>query len=622
MAAANPVWNLCEEATCSVCLEYFKDPVITDCGHIFCKTCLAQCTSCPQCREPCQQRNIRPIRQLVNIVEIAKKFSLQTVRGAEVLEEVCQQHQEPLKLFCEDDQILICVVCDKSKEHRQHKVIPKKEAFEEYKNKIWDHLKILKKERDDIFTYKQSVETEMRRLLENIETERTKIVTEFKQLRESLNKKEQDLLTQLQDLNKEIRNISNEKTARLSEKISSMETDIKKMEEKHNQPENELLQDIKGSLKRCKKEKIEVPRALFLRQWKCIERFGKIHNRMQTDINTFKATIFSLTPDIPKAEKISNICKDMKIPSLVVEYFPGICAQDPFRDSFIDQFRGAIRGAIRDQFGDQFGEMHAFNLTENFTLSCFSYTMGFEKITSGCHSWEVEMENATFWAVGVAKESLRNSHDQRVQEGNLFHGAQGNLSVKSGNLFQAVQGNQSVKFGNLFQGVQGNQSMKSGNLFQGVQGNQSVKFGNLFQGVQGNQSVKGRNLFQGVPGNQYCQSVTGESCFQGVQGNLYDQSVKEGNWAICLVSENGSYKWTAFTSPELSRGPYPFKNTKLLPVFYRNPDLNKDRKKNIRVILDYEKGSVIFKDQSNTIYSFNNAPFSGEPISSWVSVGK
>ncbi|XP_067319427.1 zinc finger protein RFP-like isoform X3 [Anolis sagrei] len=296
MAAANPVSNLCEETTCLICLEYFKDPVIIDCGHIFCQKCITQCwngpgtdTSCPQCREPCQQRNIRQIRQLASIVEIAKKFSLQTVRGAEVLEEVCQQHQEPLKLFCEDDQILICVVCDKSKEHRQHKVIPKKEAFEEYKNKIWYHLKILKKERQDISTYKQSVETEMQRLLENIETKIKKIVTEFKQLHEILNKKEQDLLTQLQCLNKEIQNISNEKTARLSEKMSSVETDIKKMEEKHNQPENELLQDVKESLKRYKKEKIEVPRALFLRQWKCIERFGKIHNRLQTDINTFKA---------------------------------------------------------------------------------------------------------------------------------------------------------------------------------------------------------------------------------------------------------------------------------------------------------------------------------------------
>uniref|UniRef100_H9G3X6 Uncharacterized protein n=1 Tax=Anolis carolinensis TaxID=28377 RepID=H9G3X6_ANOCA len=202
---------------CSICLEYFKDPVIIDCGHVFCQKCIAQCwsvpdtdTSCPQCREPCQQRNLRPIRQLASIVEIAKKFSCQTARWAEILEEGCEHHQEPLKLFCEDDQILICVVCDKSKEHRQHKVIPKKEAFEEYREKI--------------------------------ETERTKIVTEFKQLREFLDEKEQHLLTQLQDIDKEIQSINNEESARLSEEVSSIETVIKKMEEKHNQSENELLQ--------------------------------------------------------------------------------------------------------------------------------------------------------------------------------------------------------------------------------------------------------------------------------------------------------------------------------------------------------------------------------------------
>ncbi|XP_067319428.1 E3 ubiquitin-protein ligase TRIM39-like [Anolis sagrei] len=520
MAAASPVRNLCEETTCPICLEYFKDPVIIDCGHIFCQKCITQCwngpdtdTSCPQCREPCQQKNIRPIRQLASIVEIAKKFSLQILRGGEISEKVCERHQEPLKLFCEDDQILICVVCDKSKEHRQHKVIPKEEAFEEYKNKIWDHLKILEKERDDILTHKQSLETEMQKLLENIETERTKIVTEFKQLREFLDKKEQDLLTQLQDLDKEIQNISSEETARLSEEISSVETDIKKMEEKHNQPENELLQDIKGSLERCKKEKSEVPQTLFLHQRERIEHFGKIHDRMQTDINTFKATILPPSPEIPNAKQDSNICKDMKIPSLIVEHFPGNHVQNP----------------VYGKSGFVFSPWLFQAPSADFKLSCFSYTMGFEKITSGCHSWEVEMENATFWAVGVAKESLRNSHDQSVQEGNWF---------------------------------------------------------------------------------------------QAVQGNLCDPLVKEGNWAICLYSENGTYNWTAFTSPKLSRGPYPFKNTKPLPVPYRNADLNKDRKKNISVILDYEKGSVLFKDELNIIYGFYNASFSGEPISSWVSVGK
>ncbi|XP_067319424.1 zinc finger protein RFP-like isoform X2 [Anolis sagrei] len=310
MAAASPVRNLCEETTCPICLEYFKDPVNIDCGHIFCQKCITQCwngpdtdTSCPQCREPCQQKNIRPIRQLASIVEIIKNSSLRSLRVGEISEEVCEHHQEPLKLFCEDDQILICVVCDKSKEHRQHKVIPKKEAFEEYKNKIWAHLNILKKEREDILTHKQGVKTEMQNVLEKMEIVRTKIVTEFKQLREFLDEKEQDLLTQLQNLDKEIQNISNKETATLSEEISSLETDIKKMEEKHKQPENELLQDIKGSLERCKKEKSEVPQALFLHQRNHIEHFGKIHDSLQTAINTFKATVFLLNPEIPKAQQ-------------------------------------------------------------------------------------------------------------------------------------------------------------------------------------------------------------------------------------------------------------------------------------------------------------------------------
>uniref|UniRef100_A0A8D0DNP3 B box-type domain-containing protein n=1 Tax=Salvator merianae TaxID=96440 RepID=A0A8D0DNP3_SALMN len=64
---------------------------------------------------------------------LSKQFSLQTSRGTESVGKLCSQHQEPLKLFCEDDQALLCVVCDKSRGHRGHTVIPKEEAFGEYK---------------------------------------------------------------------------------------------------------------------------------------------------------------------------------------------------------------------------------------------------------------------------------------------------------------------------------------------------------------------------------------------------------------------------------------------------------------------------------------------------------
>uniref|UniRef100_A0A8C0IS26 Zinc finger protein RFP-like n=1 Tax=Chelonoidis abingdonii TaxID=106734 RepID=A0A8C0IS26_CHEAB len=77
------------EATCPVCLEYFTEPVSLECGHNFCRACISQCwegsdtaASCPQCRQTVQQRNLRPNRQLANMVEITKQLSLQAAKGA------------------------------------------------------------------------------------------------------------------------------------------------------------------------------------------------------------------------------------------------------------------------------------------------------------------------------------------------------------------------------------------------------------------------------------------------------------------------------------------------------------------------------------------------------------
>uniref|UniRef100_A0A8D0DNM4 RING-type E3 ubiquitin transferase n=1 Tax=Salvator merianae TaxID=96440 RepID=A0A8D0DNM4_SALMN len=111
MATGNLVKNFSEEATCSLCLEYFKDPVTVDCGHNFCQVCITQClkkpkSSCPQLQLETQEE---------------EKWG------------VCGKHQEPLKLFCKEDRICICVVCDRSKEHKDHNMLPLEEAFEEYK---------------------------------------------------------------------------------------------------------------------------------------------------------------------------------------------------------------------------------------------------------------------------------------------------------------------------------------------------------------------------------------------------------------------------------------------------------------------------------------------------------
>lgn len=48
--------NIAEGLTCSICLNVFSNPVITECYHTFCKRCLQQTIhngsdSCPQCRQ-------------------------------------------------------------------------------------------------------------------------------------------------------------------------------------------------------------------------------------------------------------------------------------------------------------------------------------------------------------------------------------------------------------------------------------------------------------------------------------------------------------------------------------------------------------------------------------------
>uniref|UniRef100_A0A8C3JH44 Uncharacterized protein n=1 Tax=Calidris pygmaea TaxID=425635 RepID=A0A8C3JH44_9CHAR len=139
------IFSQVEEASCSICLGFFQDPVSIHCGHNFCRGCIARCWegleapfSCPQCRQTAPQKTFRPSRELAKIAKIAGRLSLEAGGrggGGGGWEKVCRQHQEVLKLFCKEDLQPICVVCDRSRAHRFHPVVPVEEAAQEYKVK-------------------------------------------------------------------------------------------------------------------------------------------------------------------------------------------------------------------------------------------------------------------------------------------------------------------------------------------------------------------------------------------------------------------------------------------------------------------------------------------------------
>ncbi|NWZ59945.1 TRI41 ligase, partial [Pandion haliaetus] len=94
------------------------------------------------------------------VLEIAKRLSLQAARGETVEEEGCERHQEPLKVFCKDDEAFICVICRESRAHRAHTMLPVQDAVQEYKGQIQAHLQALKEDRDKLLGFR---EVEMRR---------------------------------------------------------------------------------------------------------------------------------------------------------------------------------------------------------------------------------------------------------------------------------------------------------------------------------------------------------------------------------------------------------------------------------------------------------------------------
>ena len=89
--------------------------------------------SCPQCRETFPQRHMRPNRHLANVTQLVKQLRTERPSGPGGEMGVCEKHREPLKLYCEEDQMPICVVCDRSREHRGHSVLPLEEAVEGFK---------------------------------------------------------------------------------------------------------------------------------------------------------------------------------------------------------------------------------------------------------------------------------------------------------------------------------------------------------------------------------------------------------------------------------------------------------------------------------------------------------
>ncbi|XP_061450501.1 E3 ubiquitin-protein ligase TRIM39-like isoform X2 [Rhineura floridana] len=161
MATEGSLKELFDAMTCPICLGHFKDPVLLDCGHNFCKACIGQPwaeSAYPECRRLFQPMDGRPNWQVGKVVQLANK--LREEKRRERNRDVCKRHQKPLKLFCKDDEAPLCVACKRTKAHKGHHIALLEEVGRELKEKTQAQLKAMEEGKKNLGGCKMTQEPE------------------------------------------------------------------------------------------------------------------------------------------------------------------------------------------------------------------------------------------------------------------------------------------------------------------------------------------------------------------------------------------------------------------------------------------------------------------------------
>ncbi|XP_067320846.1 zinc finger protein RFP-like [Anolis sagrei] len=182
----------------------------------------------------------------------------------------------------------------------------------------------------------------------------------------------------MEEVEKEIWAKREELLARFSKEVSSLSNLIQEMEEKHQQPASELLQDIgsvlQGYQKRKKHEALVVfPPAL---KWK-IWDFRDINSFLE---GVMKQCRDSLESGLQQQKAHVTLDPDTAHPCLILS----------------EDHRRVTCGEKKQDRPDH---PQRFNL--------YPYLLGREGFTGGRHFWEVLVENGEEWSVGVARKSVQ-----------------------------------------------------------------------------------------------------------------------------------------------------------------------------------------------------------------------
>ncbi|XP_035583397.1 E3 ubiquitin-protein ligase TRIM17 isoform X2 [Zalophus californianus] len=363
--------NLQEAATGSICLDYFTDPVMTTCGHNFCRECIRLTWEkakgrkggrkwrgpfpCPECRELSPQRNLRPNRGLTKVAEMVRQHPAFQSR------DLCSVHQELLRLFCEDDQSPICVVCSESWENRPHRVVPVEEAVQEYKLKLEADMGYLREEMMKLGKLQAREKQTLAEWQVKVNEHRQRILLEFEKMGLLLLEKEQCLLQALKQEGEVVARLR-ESAATLEKQSHALERLLLTLEDRDEHTPLQMLQDTKELLSRKNSLSVQYPEAT--------------------------PTVLRTVCRVPRQIEVLKSFQEDVVPDPATAYPYFLLYESRQKRYLTTPLEGAPHG--KDRF------------------LAYPSAVGRETFSSGRHYWEVGMNltGDALWALGVCRDNV------------------------------------------------------------------------------------------------------------------------------------------------------------------------------------------------------------------------
>ncbi|XP_036914126.1 tripartite motif-containing protein 60-like [Sturnira hondurensis] len=369
MDFAASLLELQAEASCPLCLDYLRDPVTTECGHNFCRSCIHQrwedlqdIFPCPVCLHHCPDRNFKKNTQLCHITDIVKQIPT-TGRARELQEEkpLCVKHHEVLTLFCQENLELLCLQCSVSSDYENRLLIPIEEAAAIYRKKLKNYLEALTVEVEDAETGFENQVANIFEVQKRMESCRRELLYECKEFKNSLKGEQDEINASLLVEEKDVKEKLTENREQISNHMLMLNNLLIETAGKYFQTDLDLLTDIESIYSRY--ENLVTP-AVFsyeLKEEICIlppHYFG-LHKM----ISTFQV---DLTLDPETAH-----------PSLIIS-----------RD------RKSMTYKARSGFHDP------------QVRTSYPAVLSSEAFDAGRHYWQVDIGGTGEWSLGICKESF------------------------------------------------------------------------------------------------------------------------------------------------------------------------------------------------------------------------